>query len=232
MGRKMKTRMSLGAMLMIVSMLLTACGSNQSNISSDASTIESSTATAVTQLVETIDPTNAPTSSPEVVPTVVPTATPVTDGLTDEQRNSIGMLNYLTMLTQEINASKNSRVFLESAYSSLVNNTYPNAVDQETEFRLEELLEQLKNYRMNAVKRERLEFIYERNKAQAIRAAVPNPLGLLSSVRSFSWPQLIASVAYMAVDSVTSYQNAIVNDKNKFTLSWTKVCAILPPKGG
>ena len=145
MGSNRKTRMSLTAMLIVVSMFLTACGSNQSNISSDASTIESSTATAVTQLVETIDPTNAPTSSPEVVPTVVPTATPVTDGLTDGQRNSIGMLNYLTMLTQEINASKNSRMFLESAYSSLVNNTYPNAVDQETEFRLEELLEQLKN---------------------------------------------------------------------------------------
>lgn len=209
MSGKTKSRISLIIMLIVTSLLLTACGNNQSNTPSDVSTTEPSLPTVVaTQLVETIDPINAPTSSPEVAPTVVPTATPVTDGLTDEQRNSIGMLNYLTMLTQEINASKNSRMFLESAYSSLVNNTYPNAVDQETEFRLEELLEQLKNYRMNAVKRERLEFIYERNKAQAIRAAVPNPLGLLSSVRSFSWPQLIASVAYMAVDSVTSYQNA------------------------
>ena len=204
-----KKKMTLAAILIVASLLLTACGSNQSSIPPDGSTMESSsTAVAVTQLVETIDPTNAPSYIPEATPIVVPTATPITDGLTDEQRNSIGMLNYLTMLTQEINTSKNSRLFLENAYSSLVNNTYPNAVDQETEFRLEELLEQLKNYRMNAVKRERLEFIYERNKAQAIRAAVPNPLGLLSSVRSFSWPQLIASVAYMAVDSVTSYQNA------------------------
>ena len=208
MSGKNKSRMSLITMLIVASLLLTACGSNQSNTPSDTSATEpSSAAVAVTQLIETIDPTNVPASIPEVLPTAIPT-TPITDGLTDEQRNSIGMLNYLTMLTQEINASKNSRLFLESAYSSLVNNTYPNAVDQETEFRLEELLEQLKNYRMNAVKRERLEFIYERNKAQAIRAAVPNPLGLLSSVRSFSWPQLIASVAYMAVDSVTSYQNA------------------------
>ena len=206
---KKKMRTTLAIMLIVVSFILTACGSNQSNIPSDVLTTEpSSTAVAVTQLVEKIDPTNAPTSISEATATVVPTATPITDGLTDEQRNSIGMLNYLTMLTQDINASKNSRLFLESAYSSLVNNTYPNAVDQETEFRLEELLVKLKDYRMNAVKRERLEFIYERNKAQAIRAAVPNPLGLLSSARSFSWPQLIASVAYMAVDSVTSYQNA------------------------
>lgn len=204
-----KSRISLITILIIASLILSACGSNRSNKSSDVSTTEpSSTDIAVTQLGGTIDPTNVPASSPEVPATVVPTATPITDGLTDEQRNSIGMLNYLTMLTQEINTSKNSRLFLESAYSSLVNNTYPNAVDQETEFRLEELLEQLKNYRMNAVKRERLEFIYDRNKAQAIRAAIPNPLGLLSSVQAFNWPQLIASVAYMAVDSVSSYQNA------------------------
>ena len=184
MGGKKKLRMTLAVMLIVVSFLLTACGNNQSNVPSDVSTAEPTSATFdVTQLVETINPTNAPTSIPEAIPTVVPAATPITDGLTDEQRNSIGMLNYLTMLTQEINASKSSRLFLESAYSSLVNNTYPNAVDQETEFRLEELLDQLKNYRMNAVKRERLEFIYERNKAQAIRAAVPNPLGLLSSVQ-------------------------------------------------
>lgn len=207
MDSKKKMRMSLSAMLIIVSLFLTACGNSQSNIPSATPTVEPSS-TTVTQRVETIDPTNAPTHIPEATLTVAPAVTPITDGLTDEQRNSIGMLNYLTMLTQEINSSKNSRLYLENAYSSLMNNTYPNAVDQETEYRLEELLERLKEYRMNAVKRERLEFIYERNKAQAIRAAVPNPLGLLSSVRSFSWPQLITSVVYMAVDSVTSYQNA------------------------
>ena len=48
--------------------------------------------------------------------------------LTTEQRNAIAMLNYMTVLTQETNATKNSRLFMEQAYSSLVNNTYPNAV--------------------------------------------------------------------------------------------------------
>ncbi len=197
------------AMLIAACLFLTSCGGNQPEGSRDSIATENSMpATTITQLVETIVPTDAPTSTPEVTPTLVPTATPVTDGLSDEQRNSIGMLNYLTMLTQEINSSTNSRLYLENAFSSLVNNTYPNAVDQQTEMHLEEILEGLKDYRMNSVKRERLEYIYERNKAQAIRAAVPNPVGLLSSVGSFSWPKLIASVAYMAVDSITSYQNA------------------------
>lgn len=52
--------------------------------------------------------------------------------LTDEQRNAIAMLNYMTVLTQETNAAKNSRIFMEQVYSSLVNNTYPNAVDSRT----------------------------------------------------------------------------------------------------
>ncbi len=33
-------------------------------------------------------------------------------------------------------------------------------------------------------KRERLEFIYEQNRAQALRQAIPNPMGLLSVVQS------------------------------------------------
>ncbi len=43
--------------------------------------------------------------------------------LTIEQKNAIAMLNYITVLTQEINSSKNSRVCMEDAYSTLINNT-------------------------------------------------------------------------------------------------------------
>ena len=201
--------------LIAVSLLLVSCGGKETGEDISASISEQPTPVVTTEYpAETIVPTNVPTSTPVVTPTIIPTATPITAGLSEEQRNSIAMLNYLTMLTQEINASKNSRLFLENAYSSLVNNTNPEAVDQETEFRLEEILEQLKNYRMDAVKRERLEYIYETNKAQAIRAAVPSPLGLLSSTGSFNsegeinWQKLMVSVAYMAVDSITSYQSA------------------------
>ena len=53
------------------------------------------------------------------------TVTPVfaeTTALSSEQQNAIAMLNYMTFLTTETNAAKNSRVFMEQAYSSLVNN--------------------------------------------------------------------------------------------------------------
>ena len=127
--------------------------------------------------------------------------------LTTEQQNAIAMLNYITVLTQDINASKNSRLYMEEAYSSLINNTYPNAVDSRTLSQMTGLLDTMESYRMLDVKRERLQYIYEQNQAQAIRAAIPNPLGLLSAVQSFSLKKLAVSIVYMAVDSITSYNS-------------------------
>lgn len=124
---------------------------------------------------------------------------------TDEQKNAIAMLNYITVLTQEVNASKNSRLFMEKAYSSIINNTYPNAVDSRTQSQISNMLDIMESYRMVDVKRERLQFIYEQNQAQAIKSAIPNPLALLSAVKSFDPKKLIASIAYMAIDSVASY---------------------------
>ena len=136
---------------------------------------------------------------------IFPMASAENVSLTDEQANAIAMLNYITVLTQDINASKNSRLYMEEAYSTLINNTYPNAVDSRTLSQLTGLLDTMEGYRMVAVKRDRLEYIYEQNQAQAIRAAVPNPWGLISTVRSYRPSKIAASLAYMAIDSITSY---------------------------
>ena len=129
----------------------------------------------------------------------------VDDGLTAEQRNSIAMLNYLATLTQQNNASRNSRMFLEEAYASLINNTTPEEVNELTESHLCSLLDTIEEYRVIAVKRERLEYLYNQNKAKAIREAIPNPMAVLSAATSLDVKRLVASIAYMAVDSVSSY---------------------------
>lgn len=129
----------------------------------------------------------------------------VDDGLTAEQRNSIAMLNYLATLAQEINASRNSRMFLEEAYASLINNTNPEEVNELTESHLVDLLDTIEEYRVIAVKRERLEYLYNQNKAQAIREAIPNPMAVLTAATSLDVKRLVASIAYMAVDSISSY---------------------------
>lgn len=131
------------------------------------------------------------------------------DSLSDKQLNSIAMLNYLTVLNQEINASKNSRLFLEEAYDSLISNTFPSAIDNRTQIQLDYMLDTIEDYRMIDVKRERLQYIYDQNKAQALRSAIPNPVGLLSATMSFDWKRVIASVVYMAIDSKASYDSAM-----------------------
>lgn len=77
---------------------------------------------------------------------------------------------------------------------------------------------------MIAVKRDRIEYIYEQNRQQAIRSAIPNPIGLLSAVKSGNALQALASVAYMAVDSVTSYEAASTETELQYLQSgwnWT-----------
>ncbi len=143
------------------------------------------------------------------------------EDLSKQQANAIAMLNYITVLTQEINASKNSRVFMEQAYTSLINNTFPNSVDNRTLSQLSDLLDMMESYRMLNVKRERLQYIYEQNMAQSIRAAIPNPLGLLSAISSYNPMQIAASIVYMAVDSVTSYNaNNTQNDLKYLQDGW------------
>lgn len=191
------------AMLVASSMTLAGC----SNVNSkDAHPLPSPTQ------IETVQPTITPLEQSSAEPSIPVAAT---DGdtietvdsetLNDTQLNSINMLNYLVMLTQEINAATNSRLYLEEAYSSLINNTLPEAVDNRTLVEINYLLDTLEDYRMIAVKRERIQYIYEQNQAQALRNALPNPLGLMSAVHSFSLSGLIASVSYMALDSINSY---------------------------
>ena len=157
---------------------------------------------------ETTAPTEtpAPTEAPKPIVTIVEPEEP--SGLSSTQQNAINMLNYMTVLTQRINDSKGSRVYLESEYSSLINNIYPNAVDSKTQAQINSILDTLEGYRMIAVKRDRLEFIYEQNRAQAFRQAIPNPVALLSAVQSGSLLKAAVSVIYMAVDSASSYSAA------------------------
>ena len=135
--------------------------------------------------------------------------------LDSEQKNAIAMLNYITVLTQEINSSKNSRLYLEEAYSNLINNTYPNAVDGKTLRQMSGLLDIMESYRMIAVQRDRLQFIYEQNQAEALSAALPDPHSVMSLVLAPKDPvRLVTALANMAFDAYSSYstyseQNAL-----------------------
>ena len=136
--------------------------------------------------------------------------------LNEAQKNSIAMLNYLATLSQEINASSNSRMFLEEAYASLINNTNPEKVNELTESHLSSLLDIIEQYRIINVKREHLQYLYDQNKAIAIKSAVPNPIGVLSAAESIDLKRLAASTIYMAMDSYSSYETYNNDLDNEF----------------
>ena len=94
------------------------------------------------------------------------------DELNAMQKNSIAWLNYLAMLSQEINDSQNNKMYLEEAYSALINNTNPENVDEDTKNQLLSLMNIIDAYRFTEQKRERLQYIYEQNQAKAIKEAL------------------------------------------------------------
>ncbi len=229
----MKNKNRIIALMLISAMVLSLVGCSKNSDNDDTT---STTEFEITEIIATSsnsdasDPTTATTTESTAESTTETTTTTTTDsteattttskateptfsekdlvnGLTPEQLNSINMLNYMTSLTRKINEEKGNQLYLETAYESF-DNLYPNSVDRNTQAQVTSLMDTIQNYRMISVKRERLQYIYEQNTAQAYRKAVPNPMGLLSAVVSGSKIKMIAAVVYMAVDSATSYASA------------------------
>lgn len=119
--------------------------------------------------------------------------------------NSISMLNYLTVVAEEVLQSSNSRLFLEEASQSLLNNLYPNAVDKTTQTHVSNMVRNIDELRMIAAKRDRLAYIYEQSKAAAMKSAMPSPMSILNVASSTNPLKALASVTYLAVDSYSSY---------------------------
>lgn len=134
-------------------------------------------------------------------------------GMNEVQKNSIEMLNYLTVLAEKVHQSTNSKLFLESVTNSLLNDLYPNAIDKRTQTYISNMLQNINELRMIDVKRERLAFLYEQNKAMAMKNAIPSPISLLNVVESTNPLKMVASITYMAVDAYNSYTSASTEDE-------------------
>lgn len=138
-----------------------------------------------------------------------------------EQLNSFSIMYYLAITAEEIRTSKDNRLILEDIYTSLLNDINPGAIDEITQDHLKNLRDIIKEYLSVSVKRERLQYIYNQEKAAAIRSAVPDPIGILSMANSFDWTKLAVSVVYTVIDSYTGYKNASeAADSNYLTSGW------------
>lgn len=181
---------------------------------------EDETSESSTEPEETTAPTEESTE-PETEPPVV---TPPEDekdeyGLTEQQRNSFSMLYYLAITAEDIRISKDNRLMLDEIYTSLLNDINPGAIDETTQDHLKNLRDIIKSYINISVKRDRLQYIYNQDKAETIRSAVPNPLAILSTTHSLDWKRLAASVVFTVVDSYNNYKSANAAVDQEFLMS-------------
>ena len=216
---------------------LTGCGSSSTPIVSDNTTPSVSQEPTTTPgndskpTGETIEPSSATTqeeaiTQEEEIPesteatTVIPTEEQKDEyGLTEQQRNSFSMLYYLALTAEEIRISKDNRLILDDIYTSLLNDINPGAIDETTQDHLKNLRDIIKSYINISVKRDRLQYIYNQDKAATIRSAIPNPLAVLSMTNSFDWKKLATSVVYTVVDSFNNYKRANESVDKEFLMS-------------
>lgn len=135
------------------------------------------------------------------------------------QKNSYAMMYYLAITAEDIRTSKDNRLMLDEIYTSLLNDINPGAIDETTQEHLKNLRDIIKKYRSITTKRERLQFIYNQNKAAAMRNAVPNPIAVLSMANSLDWKRLAVSAVYTVVDSYNSYKKASESADTEFLMS-------------
>ena len=146
------------------------------------------------------------------------------DVLDATQRNSVNMLNYLSMVLQDVSASKNSRLYLENVYSELLNNVEPSIIDERTLQEYNSLLETIHNYCLTDVQRERVNYLYAQRGASSILAVLPDPLEVLDTVASGNILHSLASLVYMAVAASSTYideENAVNNELTYLQEMWT-----------
>ena len=240
-GSAMKKKMYIKVVSLILVLVLTSCGGSKKEITT-SSEITEETQSAETPSVET------DTSSKEDTPiensgslldgaganneNTVPEAVEdlqedenidliqtEEEKKQDEELNSFSMMYYLAITAEKIRTSKDNRLILDDIYTSLLNDINPGAVDEITQDHLKNLRDIIKAYRNISVKRDRLQYIYNQDKAAAIRSAVPNPLAILSMTNSFDWKRLAITAVYTAVDSYNNYKKASENADKAFLMS-------------
>lgn len=154
----------------------------------------------------TEEPTVAESNISEELP--LDTASDDTNKLSAVQRNSFSMLYYLAIVAEQIRSSKDNRVILEDIYTSLLNDLNPSAIDETTQIHLQNLRSIINKFLNIKTKRERLQFIYNQNKASAIRNAIPNPIAVLSVANSLDWKRFASAAVFTVADSYRNYKNA------------------------
>ncbi len=143
--------------------------------------------------------------------------------LTDEQKASVTMLNYLAYVVQEINDSRHSRAALEEAFDSLLNDIEPGGVDDTTRRAFQSIFETIKRYRMNDISRERLEYLNDQGTARTILSLIPQPSTIVENFQEsgkLGVLSLAVGIADKGLDMIADSTYISEEEKNVIELEW------------
>lgn len=128
--------------------------------------------------------------------------------LSEKQKKDIAVLNYMTYLSYDIEAHKKDRLYLENIYNQLENNVLEDRLDEGTADRVIKMRDQIYNFRMIEIQRERIEYLNENRQSQAIKSAIPDPLYILTLVQSGNPLDIAMSLVATTISSVSNYSTA------------------------
>ncbi len=134
------------------------------------------------------------------------TPQPNFDQLTNEQKDAITLANYLIVLSQEIDKANDSRLVLDNIYLDIVNNINPELNNGSNKDRIDDMIDTMEEYYLNANEREKMQYLYNQNKAIEISKIIPDPLWMLN-VNTSDLVTFIPTVVFMTRDAIKSYNN-------------------------
>lgn len=142
----------------------------------------------------------------------------VEDGFTQEQKNTLAMLNYLGLVTEQIHSVSDSRLMLEEIYDALLNDFTISSIDNEANAYLDDAKNTIKNLLNIGARREYLQYVYNQEKAAAIIETVPHPLTIDTIASSGSPAELAIGTTLSVISAVLKYKAASDSAKNNYFL--------------
>lgn len=215
----MKAKERILTLTLVVFLLvgLMGCMASEQNTGAVEALTSGSTSAHDVESTETVIVSENSTSSEQIVvsteadeiATTVPTESiPEPEsvaGLDQTQKNSVAMLNFLSLIAQEINYCENGRLYLDTAYSMLVSNVKPEMVDTLTQAQINGLLDTITENKLVGLKYDRLNVLYERNKGQKIWSEMVNAMKNSDGISGGNLVEICTDAGSTIMDFVGNY---------------------------
>lgn len=126
-------------------------------------------------------------------------------------QQSVEMLNYISTLSERIKTNKSNRLELNEIRDEIYNNIIPLSIDEDTQKKItgdNGFLDTIQEFTLIGLQRDRIEYVAQKQKTQALQSAVPNPVYILSIVQSGNPYQMAVSLVSTAASSFMNYEAA------------------------